>query len=117
MSDTQFVRYIGPHDSVDVVIAGEPGRWWAVERGATVEVPTGVAGRGPRPAHGVPADADYEPADPGEGLLAQTDNWEPVAQRAGRQAVRSQEAAAEPAAADGTPPDASSESETAEVVA
>lgn len=87
MSETQFVRYVGPHDSVDVVLAGDLGHWWTVAQGETVEVPAAAAGRPPTPASGEPGTDGYVPADPGAGLLAQTTNWEPVSQREGRKAV------------------------------
>jgi len=66
MSDTTMVpvQYVGPFDSVEVAATGHD-----VERGHIIEVPADVAGRPPAGEHG---DEDY---DPGEGLLAQVDNW------------------------------------------
>lgn len=72
------VRYVGPHRAlpdeplidglrpdVEIAAAGDWRGCWA-EAGKAVEVPDEVAGKAPKGA------------DPGEGLLAQTGNWEAV---------------------------------------
>lgn len=60
--------YTGPHDSVDVPvpdpITGE--RVIVCVRGEPVEIPQGLAGRPPK--------GD----EPGDGLLAQVDAWQPA---------------------------------------
>lgn len=72
MSDTVPVQYVGPFDIVELAPTGQE-----VERGHIIDVPAAVAGRPPSEAQGVEGDADYVGADPGEGLLAQVDNWVP----------------------------------------
>lgn len=84
------IRYVGPHDSVEVPGVG------LVANGATVTVSAGLAGREPDArlavAHAELAAAiaaiDHLAAvrlreeivglDPGVGLLAQSDAWQPV---------------------------------------
>lgn len=56
------LKYVGPHDEVEI-----PSLGVVVKRGDTVDVSAEAAGRAP--------DGD----DLGEGLLAQPDNWQPVA--------------------------------------
>ncbi len=63
-----LVVYVGPSlDGVEI-----DGLEVVAEPGVPVDVPDDVAGRVP---HGHRADEDY---DPGEGLLAQSSNWQPA---------------------------------------
>ena len=71
------IRYVGPFDEVEIAASGD-----VVARGATVEVPAEIAGRPPKGDRFVDAGAanpvrnpDF---DPGEGLLAQPDAWQPA---------------------------------------
>ncbi len=62
------LKYVGPHDEVDCL-----GR--IVKRGETAEFSAVDAGTAPS----VSTDADGdEVRDPGTGLLAQPNNWQPV---------------------------------------
>lgn len=63
--ETVTLRYVGPHDAVEISATGD-----LVERDATVKVPAALAGRGPS------GDPESEEYDRGEGLLAQEANWE-----------------------------------------
>lgn len=65
------VRYTGPFDEV---VVEQDGVDRVFVRGAEERVPADLAGRAP-----VPAASEDETDDPGEGLLAQTDNWQVVA--------------------------------------
>lgn len=67
------VTYVGPHDEVEFFV-GEIIR--TAKQGETVEVPDHVAGRPPK------GDPDSEKFDPGEGLLAQAENWQAVKEQA-----------------------------------
>lgn len=60
------LTYTGPHDEVEIPSAGV-----VCKRGDSVEVPASIAGRAPS----AKKDADGN-EDPGEGLLAQADNWQ-----------------------------------------
>jgi hypothetical protein len=67
---SKHVKYVGPSDAVEVVGLG------LVKHGESVVVDADLAGRAPK---GDPVDKDGSPNpeyDPGEGLLAQPDNWE-----------------------------------------
>lgn len=69
------VRYVGPHDAIELTFVDDTGRTMVVDDvayGDTVEVPAAVAGRA---AAGVLGEDGF---DPGEGLLAQSDNWVPA---------------------------------------
>lgn len=55
-----------------------------VEAGHQVDVPDELGGR---PPEGEPTDEDF---DPGEGLLAQPDNWKPAAQRKAEKADKAE---------------------------
>lgn len=61
------VTYVGPFPEVELYDTGD----W-VNQGETIDVRDSLAGR---PPSGEPGTDDY---DPGEGLLAQTANWQPV---------------------------------------
>ncbi len=63
--DEVDVVYVGIHDEVFIPSHND----LVCTRGTVVTVPASVAGRSPS---GVRGDADF---DPGEGLLAQVDNW------------------------------------------
>jgi hypothetical protein len=85
-----LLKYVGPHDAVEVIGFGE------VKRGDTLSVPAAVAGRSPSPRLAVAMveldaaitaiDHDLAKAlreeiidlDHGDGLLAQPSNWEAV---------------------------------------
>lgn len=56
------VRYVGPHDEIQIAVTGA-----TCCRGETVEVADWVAGSAP------------SGTDPGVGLLAQVDNWQSAA--------------------------------------
>jgi hypothetical protein len=62
------VTYVGPFDEVEIA-----GTTLLCRRGQTVEVPAEIAGKEPT---GEPGTKRYQP---GEGLLAQPDNWQPGA--------------------------------------
>lgn len=92
MQDFVTLVYVGQQDEVEVDGLAE-----LVVRGEPVEVHEQLAGRAP---HGHRADEDF---DPGEGLLAQPDNWqlytepeppETAKQRKAREAQEKAEAAA-----------------------
>jgi hypothetical protein len=88
------IRYIGPHDAVE--LPGHP----AIPKGSTVNVDPDLAGHPPAARllaahlehHQAIQDHDHPGAirlrdeivglDPGAGLLAQPDNWEPVPTKA-----------------------------------
>lgn len=86
MSATVPIRYVGPCSHISIPSVGVEG----IERGATVEAGPSLAGQPPgpwQPHQGAPADdgrqyrptADgWEVRDPGSGLLAQEDTWQPV---------------------------------------
>jgi hypothetical protein len=61
-SDIVEIRYVGPHDVIEIAATGATCR-----RGGTVEVAAWIAGEPP------------SEESPGSGLLAQADNWQPVA--------------------------------------
>jgi hypothetical protein len=61
-SDIVEIRYVGPHDEVEIAATGATCR-----RGGTVEIAAWLAGEPPSDGH------------PGTGLLAQATNWQPVA--------------------------------------
>jgi hypothetical protein len=93
------LRYIGPHDAVDLDGVG------TIVRGEPVSVPTAVAGRKPAKRYleamdelvAAMAAINHDDAarlrdeiielDPGEGLLAQPDNWETVTAKEAAAAV------------------------------
>lgn len=70
---TVSVTYTGPFDKVEIPYLGAAIE---CERGGTVEVPAGVAGRPPE--LGVDDDGNEIVVDPGEGILAQVDIWKPA---------------------------------------
>lgn len=55
------IKYVGVHDEVEIADIGA-----VCKQGGTVDVPAELAGKPPTKD------------DPGEGLLAQPDNWQPV---------------------------------------
>lgn len=90
MAKLTSVTYVGPFDRVSV-----PSLGIDVEQGQTIQVGADAAGRPPGPWRPrTPEDPDHWPRrpgttddgaavtethDPGEGLLAQHDNWQPTA--------------------------------------
>lgn len=87
MSDdlTVLVRNISALGQLDVPVIARQGEPFDVLGSGCLEpleefaVSASVAGHPPVEQVGQPGDADYVPADPGSGLLAQTDNFELVA--------------------------------------
>jgi hypothetical protein len=70
------IKYVGPHDAVDVDGLG------TIKQGQTVECPDSLAGSAPHVAlekveEPDGAESEREVHDPGDGLLAQVDNWQP----------------------------------------
>lgn len=86
------VKYVGPFDGVEIAVGSG---FVTVPKDGTIDVPVAIAGRVPSDAYleavAVLAEVQTDHAarsaaiealsktDPGEGLLAQVGNWEPVA--------------------------------------
>lgn len=75
MPDTTKVRLKGPgpvkHFPGGFVLRDDKGKSLVVNPGDVVEVPADLAGKPPK------GEPDHKTYDPGSGLLAQTDVWEP----------------------------------------
>lgn len=70
------IRYVGPHDEVEIAATGQ-----VVKQGETVDAAADIVGRAPSGAPTVTDDDGVEMPnpeyDPGAGLLAQVDAWQP----------------------------------------
>lgn len=64
------ISYTGPFDAVEVPALGRD-----VKNGETVDAPAAVAGRAPTVTKD---ESGNDVVDLGDGLLAQSDNWQPA---------------------------------------